>query len=217
MRNQFFKTVSRMRLGFGTAGLRILVPGLLLVFLFAQFGCSKRGIHSIVISNPGIQSESNDLNDLGNPYKKKKLVFPQAVVKMSQEERNRWLDTLSQYVVHRVDTSIKIGIMNTPGLAFLEIPACAKKGVAILVLDAINTKRGGKVIDVEMRYVCKSDNPGVNWDLPGRVWAATPDYKIDVMDEWNNCFDGFQSIEFQFSPEKENPVLRSVLIICAKE
>jgi hypothetical protein len=190
--------------------------GLLAVSFVFLTGCSSSGIYSIIVSNPGIQHEQNDLNDLGDPYKKKKLVFPASVVLMSIEEKNRWLDTLNQYRVHTIDTSIKIGFLKTPGLVELKIPACGKKGVAIIMLDDVGTRKRGKIMDIEMRYACKSDNPGFNWN-PGKFWAATPDYKIDVHDPEIDCFDGFQSIEFQFAPEKENPVLRSVLIICAKE
>lgn len=193
------------------------IVGLSVMLLTILTACSNSGMYSIIVSNPGIQSEQNDLNDLGEPYKKKKLVFPAAVVLMSDDERNRWLDTLNQYHVHSIDTSVKIGAFKTPGLAMLSIPACGKKGVAIIMLDDIGTRKGGKVIDLKMRYVCKDDNPDVNWDIPGRFWAATPFYKIDVKDSNSDCYDGFQSVEFQFSPEKENPVLRSVLVICADE
>jgi len=180
-------------------------------------GCSNKGIYSIIVSNPGIQHEQNDLNDLGDPYKKKKPVFPASVVLMSGEEKNRWLDTLNQYQVHTLDTTVKIGFIKTPGFAELKIPACGKKGVAIILLKDVGTRKQGKLIDIEMCYVCKNDNPGFDWESLGKFWAATPLYKIDVNDPCIDCFDGFQSIEFQFAPEKENPLLRSVLIICAKE
>ncbi|MFH1120613.1 MAG: hypothetical protein V1775_12390 [Bacteroidota bacterium] len=180
-------------------------------------GCSHTGIYSVIVSNPGIQHEQNDLNDLGDPYKKKKLVFPASVVLMSNEEKSRWLDTLKQYRVHTIDTSIKIGFIKTPGLAELKIPACGKKGVAIIMLKDLGTRKKGKIIDIEICYVCKYDNPDFDWASPGRFWAATNLYKIDVKDPCFDCYDGFQSVEFQFAPEKENPVLRSVLISCAKE
>lgn len=193
------------------------IVSLLVVSIGFLTGCSSTGIYSIIVSNPGIQHEQNDLNDLGDPYKKKKLVFPASVVLMSSEEKNRWLDTLNQYSVHTIDTSFKIGFIKTPGLVELKIPTCGKKGVAIIMLKDVGTRKRGKIIDIEMSYVCKYDNPGIDWDSPGKFWAATPHYKIDVLDPNIDCFDGFQSIEFQFAPEKENPVLRSVLIICAKE
>jgi hypothetical protein len=180
-------------------------------------GCSRTGMYSLIVSNPGIQHEQNDLNDLGDPYKKKKLVFPSSVVVMSSEEKKRWLDTLNQYRVHTFDTSVRIGSIKTPGFAELKIPACGKKGVAIIMLKEVGTRKRGKFIDIEMHYVCKSDNPGFDRSSPGRFWAATPFYKINVQDACNECHDGFQSIEFQFAPQKDNPVLRSVLIICAKE
>lgn len=194
-----------------------LMVGLSILLLTFLTGCSSSGIYSIIVSNPGIQHEQNDLNDLGDPYKKKKLVFPASVVLMSKEEKNRWLDTLKQYNVHTIDTSIKIGFIKTPGLAELKIPACGKKGVAIIMLKNVGTRKRGKIIDIEMCYVCKYDNPGINWESPGKLWAATSFYKIDVQDPCLDCYDGFQSIEFQFAPQKENPLLRSVLIICAKE
>lgn len=189
---------------------------LLILILFIS-GCSKSGIYSLIISNPGTQSESNDVNNLGNPYKNKKLVFPQSIAIMSDTERNRWLDTLNQYNIREVDTTIKIGSFKTPGLAFLKIPACAKKSIAIIVLDEVKTRKRGKLIDIKMRYVCKNDNPNINWNVLGKFWAMTPSYKIDVKDPSNECYDGFQSIEFQFSPEKNSHLLRSVLINCSKE
>jgi hypothetical protein len=196
---------------------KISIPFLSVILLTLFSSCSNSGIYSVIVSNPGIQHEQNDMNDLGEPYKKEKLVFPSSIAIMSEVERARWLDTLNQYRLHAVDTSLKTGIINTPGLAMLQIPACAKKGVAIIVLDDIGTRKGGKVIDVKMRYVCKDDNPEVDWSLPGKFWAATPSYKIDVNDECNDCYDGFQSVEFQFAPEKDNPLLRSVFVVCAKE
>jgi hypothetical protein len=150
--------------------------GLLAVSFVFLTGCSSPGIYSIIVSNPGIQHEQNDLNDLGDPYKKKKLVFPASVVLMSSEEKNRWLDTLNQYSVHTIDTSIKIGFLKTPGLVELKIPACGKKGVAIIMLDDVGTRKRGKIMDIEMRYVCKSDNPGFNWTAPanfGRLHLTT--------------------------------------------
>jgi hypothetical protein len=189
------------------------------LFLMSVFftECSRTGMYSIIVSNPGIQHEQNDLNDLGNPYKKKKIIFPSSVVLMSQAEKERWLDTLSQYRMHTIDTTLKISLIKTPGLAELKIPACGKEGVAIIMLKSLSTRRGGKLIDIQMCYVCKNDNPDIQWDHPGKYWAATPAYKIDVMDPCNECYDGFHSIEFQFAPEKETPLLRSVLVICAKE
>jgi hypothetical protein len=190
---------------------------LLAMFMAFITGCSSTGIYSIIVSNPGIQHEQNDLNDLGDPYKKKKLVFPASVVLMSSEEKSRWLDTLNQYTIHTIDTSVNIEFFKTPGLVELKIPACGKKGVAIIMLKEVGTRKRGKIIDIEMSYVCKHDNPGFDWDSPGKFWAATTHFKIDVHDPNIDCFDGFHSIEFQFASEKENPVLRSVLIICAKE
>lgn len=191
--------------------------GLSSVFILFLTGCNGTGIYSVIVSNPGIQHEQNDLNDLGDPYKKKKIVFPASVVLMSSGEKSRWLDTLNQYNVHTIDTSIKIGIIKTPGLVELKIPTCGKKGIAIVMIKKLGTRKRGKIIDIELCYVCKNDNPGFDWESPGKFWAATGTYKIDVQDPCLDCYDGFQSVEFQFAPEKENPVLRSVLIICAKE
>ncbi len=193
----------------------LIVYGSFVLILISS--CSRTGIYSVIVSNPGIQHEQNVLNDLGNPYQKKKIVFPSSVVLMSDDEKAKWMNLLNQYNSHTIDTVVKIGLTKTPGLIEVKIPACGKKGIAIVALKSVNAKRKGREIEVEIQYVCKKDNPEVDWDSANMFWSLTPLYKIDVQDDCNNCDDGFQSIEFQFISEKKNPVLRSVLIICAKE
>ena len=194
---------------------RHLITGVALIFLFLNSGCSRTGIFSVVISG-NVQAENNDLNELHEPYKKKKLVFPECTVSMSETEWSKWNDTLGLYRVHTVDTSFKISIIKTPGLAMLNLPACGSTGIAVIMIDRLSTRKNGKVIDIRFRYACKNDNPGVDWSLRGRSWAATKSHKINVLGN-TNCGDGFHSVEFQYLPEKKIPLLRSVLVVCADE
>jgi hypothetical protein len=187
--------------------------GIVAILFTLLSGCSRVGIYSIIVTNPLVQCKKNSFNDLGEPYRDKKIVFPNYITEMTPETRNSWVDTLNQYKVNSFDTTYKINTLKIPGLLIVEIPACAQKGVAIIMLTEVDHK--GKNIQVKGNYVCRQDNPNVDWSAPGKIWAATPNYKIDIGDANNNCYIGFHSVEFQFTPEKKNPLLRGSFAVCA--
>jgi len=183
----------------------------LIIIVFLLAGCSRTGTYSILLTS-NVQFEQNPLNELPGQYNKKRVIVPASIVTMSDENKKKWMDTLNYFTVHTIDTTVKISILDEFGTLVVNASACRNHGLAIVVHDASDIIKNGKYIQMKLRYVCMDDDIDM-------TWAATHDYKIDNVDE---CYDGFHSIEYQFSwqkilKDKEKQALKNVFVVCAKD
>lgn len=184
---------------------KYLYPFLAIAVLFVFSACSP-DIYSVVVSNPGVQHESNPLNDLPEPYHKKQAIFPTIVQQKDAAFQKMIEDSLKNLVVHTIDTTIKVSI----GRVEVEASACGYDAIALVIIDKSELKSNGKKVDLKIRYVC-SDS-----DFTA-AWGVTDFYKIDASDM---CMYGFHTIEFEmFAPDlvkdKALPDLQSVIAVCA--
>ncbi|MCB2209116.1 MAG: hypothetical protein KQH67_12565 [Bacteroidetes bacterium] len=180
----------------------------LVLILFILASCSRSGVYSLIVTSD-VQPEQNPLNELPGYYNKKNLRVPASVVVMSDENKNKWMDTLNHYNVHTIDTTVKISVINEFGSVIIGASACRNQALAIVVHDASQIVKHGKYLHLKLRYVCMDDTIDM-------VWAATHNYKID------ECFHGFHAIEYQFYYQnilknEEKQSLKNVFVVCAED
>lgn len=191
----------------GHTGLLYAAHLALLIFLS---GCSRSGLYSVIVTNPGVQHEQSFTNDLPEPYHRKEVVSPEIIQRTEESAMSQWNETLRALEVHHVDTTVKIDLLSTPASAKVIASACGNEGIAILVHDASRVRSGGKFIDVQLRYVCVDPDDTVD------VWAGTEFYKIVALE----CSEGFHTLELQFfAPrvlkDRKDPTLMRVIAVCA--
>lgn len=177
--------------------------------------CSKVGMYSIILRSD-VQFETEELNEIKNKiYHHKAVKFPSSVALMSENTRIQKLDAIheSAAIVHKVDTTIKMDLLSIPGQAIIK--TSCKQGIAIAIHDHSELRKNGKLLDVQMRYVCMEDS------IPTDNWASDGTYLITPIGN-DICTSGFHSLEFMFyntstQNHKLAPELARVLYVCGKK
>lgn len=168
--------------------------------------CSKSGLYSIIVTNPGVQHESNATNDLVEPYHKKQIVVPSSITYVDGAARESWSSGLAGQKIHTASASVKA----TAGAITIKATACDKGAIGIIGLEKAEIRKGGKFIEIGMKYGCSVDNSEV-------IQAATAFYLIDASKE---CPEGIHTMEFMFHragilKDMADARLKRVIAVCA--
>lgn len=162
-------------------------------------GCGS-GFYSVIYTNPGVHPQSNVVNDLPAPYKKREVIVPYSIGLLSEERKKELNEALKDVPVH----TVKVNYRPTAKSVIIELPQCDKKGIAILKHHFSKAKLFGKRT-VEYQYACIKDDDE-------NIWAATDKYLINGKDD---CEYGFHTVELIFNTSDSE--LRRVMAVCADE